>query len=111
MKVTKELFDKVKDGYACSGLSIRTVKNITRSKNYTEYRQKYCEKKTKETKQQNILNDYLDSIYCEVTNSQMSFDILSDTVERNYTLLFKLLLINLVVTVIGFAIIIALIAW
>ena len=107
MKVTKELFDKIKDGYACSGLSIRTVKNITRSKNYTEYRKKYCEKKTKETKQQNILNDYVS----ELTNTQVSLDILSDSVERNYTLLFKLLLINLAVTVIGFAIINALIAW
>lgn len=111
-KVTKEIFDSVRvnskdfkndidDLMVISGLSKRTIKNIIRAENYSDYRKKYCSSKPKEP----------------TISADCQFDISDDLalyfgeLTVDHKLINKLILINLIVDVIGLSIIIAMIAW
>ena len=109
-KVTKEVFETVRvnardfnndvdDLTVISGLSKRTIKNILHATNYQEYRSKYCKSKVKEP----------------TVPTNCEFDVAEDLslyfgeLTIDHKLITKLVLINLVVTVIGLSIIIAMI--
>lgn len=110
-KVTKEIFDSVRvnsndfkndidDLMVISGLSKRTIKNIIRAENYSDYRKKYCSNKDK-----SVIHPK-----CEFNVSEdMALYFSELTVDHK--LINKLILINLIINVIGLSIIIAMIAW
>lgn len=109
-KVTKEVFETVRvnsksfnndldDLTVISGLSKRTIKNILKAPNYQEYRNKFCKRKDKEP----------------TVPANCEFDVAEDLslyfgeLTIDHKLISRLVLINLVVTVIGLSIIIAMI--
>ena len=104
MKVTKDVYDNVKKGFTGT-LSKRTISNIKNSKDYNEYRRKYCVKKTyKNIATINDVNDIIRVINVDVNRIE------EQITEFNH-LFNRVCLIQLLVTVIGFTVIIALIAW
>lgn len=103
MKVTKQLFDEIKKSKAApSVLSDRTVKNIFKCKTYTEYKQKFCQPR-KQKVDTDIIR-YYDNLMIDV-------EIYYRLIKRKNEELFKLILINMIVTIIGLTVIIGLIAW
>lgn len=107
MKVTKVVYDNVKEGkpHYIGMLSKRTISNIKNSKDYNEYRRKYCVKKTyKNIATINDVNDIIRVINVDVNRIE------EQITEFNH-LFNRVCLIQLLVTVIGFTVIIALIAW
>lgn len=106
MKVTKEIYQKVKQNEVVSELSDYTIKNIKRTKTYTEYRQKHCNKKQKQE------NAFVSGLI-----AQHELNLL-DSISTYYLLvkdqnnkLFRLMLIALLCNVILLTVIFALIAW
>lgn len=111
-KVTKEIFDSVRvnskdfkndidDLMVISGLSKRTIKNIIRAENYSDYRKKYCSNKDK-----SVIHPK-----CEFNVSEDMSLYFFGELTVDHKLINKLILINLIINVIGLSIIIAMIAW
>ena len=106
MKVTKDAYDQVKKNYLVGSFSRRTINNIKKTKTYTEYRQKYCNKKQKQ-----------ENAFVAGVVAQHELNLL-DTISTYYLLikdqnykLFRLQLITLIVNVILLTVICAMIAW
>ena len=107
MKVTKEVYTKVKQNRLVTELSKRTINNIKKTKNYSEYQQKFV--KNRKIKSE---NDFIAGLLAQHelnTKDELSFYFGRHS--KDYQDLNKLLIINLTVTVIGFAVLIAMIAW
>ena len=106
MKVTKEIYTKIKQNKLIPNLSKRTINHIMKTKTYTEYRQKYCNKKQKQ-----------ENAFVAGVVAQHELNLL-DTISTYYLLikdqnykLFRLQLITLIVNVILLTVICAMIAW
>lgn len=103
MKVTIDVYNKVKENRLVTELSKRTIRNIKNSENYSEYRKKYCVKTSNKITRYDIndvirhCNDLADRL-----ETKMSYDS---------SLLVKFAALQLLVSVAGLGIIIALIAW
>lgn len=107
MKVTKEVYTKVKQNRLVTELSKRTINNIKKTKNYTEYRKKYAE-----VRKQKAENDFIAGLLAEhEIGIKQDLSFYFGSISKDYRDLNKLLIINLTVTVIGFAVLIAMIAW
>lgn len=107
MKVTEELFNQIKKTkVAPAKLSDRTVKNIFRCVNYNEYRTKYQIKKG--IKKEPEINNLLSQVELHIMNDITDYYFL---IKNEYKNLNRLMLINIIVTAIGLAILIGLIAW
>lgn len=113
-RVTKEVFESVRvnslnssfdmdDLQVMSGLSRRTIKNIVHAKDYSDYRKKYCTKKNKNVE---VKTEFEPEPYLTDSLSYYYADL-----QTEHKLINKMLLINLIVTVIGLSIIIGMIAW
>ena len=115
MKITKELYTKIKyevtrfpleQVAVNNSISKRTARNIGNTNNYTEYRQKFCSKKQKQE------NNYIDqAIEKHELYIMDSILCLTESIEADHKLINKLIFIDLLVSVIGLSIIIAMIAW
>ena len=107
MKVTEELFKTIKKTkVAPAKLSDRTVKNIFKCANYAEYRAKYCVKKSK--KEESDLGGLLSQLELHIMNDITDYYFL---IKNQYKNLNRLMLINIIVTAVGLAVLIGLIAW
>lgn len=107
MKVTKEVYTKVKQNRLVTELSKRTINNIKKTKNYTEYRKKYAE-----VRKQKVENDFIAGLLAQhEVDTKQDLSFYFGSISKDYRDLNKLMLINLTVTVIGFAVLIAMIAW
>lgn len=106
MKVTKEIYTKVKQNKLVPELSKYTIDNIKRTKTYTEYRDKHCNKKQK-----------MENAFVAELIAQHELNLL-DSISTYYLLvkdqnnkLFRLQLISLICNVVLLTVIFAMIAW
>lgn len=107
MKVTEELFKTIKQTkVAPAKLSARTVKNILNSKNYSEYRNKYQIKKGKQTESR--IEDIISRCGLTINNDMADYYFL---LKNQVEIIFRIHLISLIVTIIGFTVLIAMLAW
>lgn len=107
MKVTKEVYTKVKQNRLVTELSKRTINNIKKTKNYTEYRKKYAEvRRTKAS------NDFITSLITQhEIDMKQDFALYCGLISKDINTISKLLIYYLIIMVIGFSVLIALIAW
>lgn len=102
MKVTAEVYKNIKKGKAPANLSKRTIRNVEKSLNYGEYRQKYCVKKKPAIDEAG--STIVSLIVGQLVNYYLFF-------KKKYEDLFRLLIIILTVNVVCFAVLIGMIAW
>ena len=102
MKVTAEVYKNIKKGKAPAQLSKRTIRNVEKSLNYADYRKRYCEKKK-------ITIDGISTSIVNMTEGCIEDYYLLSKKQRSE--LYKILMISLLVNVIGFTVLIAMIAW
>lgn len=102
MKVTLEIYKKVKSGKEPVTLSKRTIQNIKSSDNYSAYRKKYCTRK-KDTS--------IDAVSSSVAilDNQMEYYYLA--IKKIHSESFRLLLINILIEIVCFSVLIGMIAW
>lgn len=107
MKVTKDLYNQIKEKkLAPAKLSDRTVKNIFNTKNYVEYRNKYQIKKAKQT--ESNIEDMISRCGLTIGNDITDHYFL---LKNQLEVIFRIHLISLIVTVLGFTVLIAMLAW
>lgn len=107
MKVTKELFDQIKKNKIVpNSVSACTVKKILKSKNYTEYRKKFCNKKEKE-----VTSFTAGAIAQHELNMLNNMGDYYISLKQQVEVLTRLQFIGLGVAVIGFTVLIAMLAW
>lgn len=104
MKVTAEVYKNIKKGKAPVNLSKRTIRNVEKSKNYLEYRNKYVIAKHKNDDSKLNAAVIAGLVDASIANYYLVF-------KKKYEDLYKLLIIILTVNVVCFAVLIGMIAW
>lgn len=129
MKVTEEIFNYWKDftNYYKEinphmSISKRTYQKIKSSDSYEEYKKKYCNKKTyvnpiQKTyvnlikKIENITKEVEKTIKVDHEILQQYLDIFLKDILKTRSLISKLIILDIAITTIGIAFLIALVAW